>query len=97
MSRTAPEATYASADWSQSVEESIVYRMKNSPELQRLADSISGLVAAITNLLPVTDNPHTRAKCRNKVEGYTVEKAAEGIARACSGILPSPNSLIHCP
>jgi glycosyltransferase involved in cell wall biosynthesis len=61
-----------------------------------LTGSATGLAASILSLLPLTGQADTRMKCRDKVGGYTVEKAAEGIARAFSGVVPSPKPVVHC-
>jgi glycosyltransferase involved in cell wall biosynthesis len=44
--------------------------------------SAESLAAAIERALPLAARPDTRAQCRAKVSGYTVEKAAQGIAEA---------------
>ena len=58
--------------------------------------SAGSLAAAIGSLLPLTDQAEIRAKCREKVSGYTVEKAAEGIARAFSAVVCAQRPLAHC-
>lgn len=58
--------------------------------------STANLAAAIVKLLPLTNQVETRRKCREKVSGYTVERAAEGIARAFAGVAPSPKPVVHC-
>jgi glycosyltransferase involved in cell wall biosynthesis len=53
--------------------------------------SVESLSDAIARGLTLTGALETRKRCREKVSGYTVEKAAEGIARAyCS--LASPGA-----
>ena len=44
--------------------------------------SAESLSAAIERALALAGRPETRARCRDKVSGYTVEKAAQGIAEA---------------
>jgi glycosyltransferase involved in cell wall biosynthesis len=44
--------------------------------------SICSLAAAIRRVRALIGRPEIREKCRQKVSGYTVAKAAEGIARA---------------
>jgi glycosyltransferase involved in cell wall biosynthesis len=50
--------------------------------------SEASLADTIVKALPLTDRAEVRAKCREKVGGYTIEKAAEGIARAFSAVVP---------
>ena len=47
-----------------------------------IAGSAGSLRDAIQRLLPRIGTPQIREQCRHKVSGYTVEKAAEGIAKA---------------
>lgn len=58
--------------------------------------SEESLAAAVDKLLPLTDRADTRAQCREKVSGYTVEKAAEGIARAFSAVVGAGRQVVHC-
>jgi glycosyltransferase involved in cell wall biosynthesis len=51
--------------------------------------SEESLARTITKVLPITDTAETRAKCREKVAGYTVLQAAEGIARAFRDLVHS--------
>ena len=44
--------------------------------------SAESLAAAIARALPLAGRPEIRERCRAKVSGYTVEKAAQGIAQA---------------
>jgi glycosyltransferase involved in cell wall biosynthesis len=44
--------------------------------------SADSLAAAIERALPLVGLPEIRQRCRNKVSGYTVQKAAQGIAQA---------------
>ena len=44
--------------------------------------SVASLVSAISRALALIGRPEIRETCREKVSGYTVEKAAEGIAKA---------------
>jgi glycosyltransferase involved in cell wall biosynthesis len=46
------------------------------------ANSMQLLASAIQRALRLVGLPEIRKTCRNKVAGYAVEKAAEGIARA---------------
>jgi glycosyltransferase involved in cell wall biosynthesis len=50
--------------------------------------SEASLADAIVKALPLTESNEVRVKCREKVGGYTIEKAAEGIARAYSAVVP---------
>jgi glycosyltransferase involved in cell wall biosynthesis len=47
-------------------------------------DSPRSLTAALQRVWPLTDQPQVRQQCRQLISGYTVEKAAEGIAHAYS-------------
>jgi glycosyltransferase involved in cell wall biosynthesis len=58
--------------------------------------TVSDLATSIAQMLPLTNRADVREKCREKVAGYTVEKAAEGIARAFSGVVPSSAPVVHC-
>jgi glycosyltransferase involved in cell wall biosynthesis len=58
--------------------------------------SAEGLAAAIAEVLPLTNQPNTRLRCREKVNGYTVEKAAAGIAEAFFAVAGAPRPLAHC-
>ena len=49
--------------------------------------STVGLSQSIIRILPLTERAETRAKCREKVSGYTVEKAAAGIASAYHAVV----------
>jgi glycosyltransferase involved in cell wall biosynthesis len=42
----------------------------------------ASLAAALKRAAPLVGDPAVRAKCRAKISGFTVERAAEGIARA---------------
>ena len=44
--------------------------------------STESLAAAIERALALVGRPEIRERCRDKVSGYTVEKAAQGIAQA---------------
>ena len=46
------------------------------------AGSLSSLASAIQRAMVLTGRPEIREACRQRVSGYSVEKAAEGIARA---------------
>ncbi len=46
------------------------------------AGSIESLVAAVQRASMLTGRSEIRERCRERVNGYTVEKAAEGIAEA---------------
>lgn len=59
------------------------------------AGSEESLVRAIVRALPLTDTAETRAKCREKVGGYTIPKAAEGIAQAFAQIVLHKPSIPH--
>ena len=50
--------------------------------------SEASLADAVVKALPLTESNEVRVKCREKVGGYTIEKAAEGIARAYSAVVP---------
>jgi glycosyltransferase involved in cell wall biosynthesis len=54
------------------------------------------LATAIGRLLPLTDRAATRAACREKVGGYTVEKAAAGIAGAFFAVARTERSAVLC-
>ncbi len=45
-------------------------------------ESVEGLKAALLRAFSLINQAEIRSKCRDKVRGYTVEKAAEGIANA---------------
>ena len=45
------------------------------------------LAQVISRILPLTECAETRAKCREKVSGYTIEKAAAGIAKAYHSVV----------
>ena len=45
------------------------------------------LATALERALPLIGRAEVRARCREKVAGYTVERAAEGIARAYEAIM----------
>jgi glycosyltransferase involved in cell wall biosynthesis len=49
-----------------------------------IADRVSAdsFAAALRRAVALVGRPQTRRRCRERVSGYTVEKAAEGIARA---------------
>lgn len=51
--------------------------------------SVPSLTLAIQRALVLTGRPETREKCREKVSGYTIEKAAEGIAKAYWDVVES--------
>ena len=51
------------------------------------ADSEESLRDALTRALTWTTGPGVRAQCREKVAAYTVEKAAQGIARAYQAVV----------
>jgi glycosyltransferase involved in cell wall biosynthesis len=44
--------------------------------------SAESLAAAIARALLLVGRPEIREQCRDKVSGYTVQKAAQGIAQA---------------
>jgi glycosyltransferase involved in cell wall biosynthesis len=50
--------------------------------------SVEALAVAMAKVLPLANQPETRARCREKVSGYTVEKAAAGIAFCAMGGAP---------
>jgi len=54
------------------------------------AGSAASLAAAIARMLPLTGRPDIRARCREKIAGYTVEKAAAGIAQAFHAVVRRP-------
>ena len=58
--------------------------------------AVSDLAASIARMFPLTNRADIREKCREKVAGYTVEKAADGIGRAFSGVVPSSAPVVHC-
>lgn len=45
-------------------------------------ESETDLIRSIEGAIPLIGRPDIREKCRQKVDGYSVEKAAEGIAKA---------------
>lgn len=49
--------------------------------------SVSSLASAIQRMRPLVGRREIREKCRERVSGYSVEKAAEGIARAYAAAL----------
>jgi glycosyltransferase involved in cell wall biosynthesis len=49
--------------------------------------SAESLAAAIAKALPLAGCPEIRERCRAKVSGYTVEKAAQGIAEAYRSVV----------
>jgi len=51
------------------------------------AHSAQSLREALMRALTWTADPGVRAQCRNKVSAYTVEKAAQGIARAFQSVI----------
>ena len=51
------------------------------------AGSASALAEGIVDMLPVIGSPQTQECCKAAVSQYTVERAAEGIARACFDVL----------
>jgi glycosyltransferase involved in cell wall biosynthesis len=53
------------------------------------------LAEAISRILPLTDQIRTRAKCREKVSTYTIEKAAAGIAQAFRGVVQHREPALH--
>jgi glycosyltransferase involved in cell wall biosynthesis len=50
-------------------------------------DSAESLAAALKRALALVGRPEIRSRCRERVSGYTVEKAAEGIAQAYRDVL----------
>jgi glycosyltransferase involved in cell wall biosynthesis len=50
--------------------------------------SEASLADTITKALLLTERAEVRAKCREKAGGYSIEKAAEGIAHAFSAVVP---------
>ncbi len=54
------------------------------------AGSAESLAAALERALPLAGRADIRARCREKVSGYTVEKAAEGIAQAFRAVVKRP-------
>jgi glycosyltransferase involved in cell wall biosynthesis len=54
--------------------------------------SENALATAINNLFPLINRADIRAKCREKVGGYTPAKAAEGIAWAFTDVVQNCNS-----
>jgi len=44
--------------------------------------SVESLAAALRRAVVLVGPSEVRSRCRERVSGYTVEKAAEGIARA---------------
>jgi glycosyltransferase involved in cell wall biosynthesis len=58
--------------------------------------SVEALAAAIGEVLPLTNRADTRARCREKVSDYTVEKAAAGIAAAFSTVAGARGPVAHC-
>lgn len=50
-------------------------------------DSIESLAQAIVRALPLVDRIEIRDSCRDRVSGYTVAKAAEGIAQAYRAVV----------
>ena len=46
------------------------------------ADKVESLVASIESMILMVDRTDVQQACRNVIEGYTVERAAEGIAGA---------------
>jgi glycosyltransferase involved in cell wall biosynthesis len=52
--------------------------------------SEANLADSIVKAIPLTENAEVRVKCREKVGGYTVGKAAEGIASAFFAVVPRP-------
>ena len=51
------------------------------------AGSIEDLAYALRRALALAGRPEIRARCRDRVSGYTVEKAAEGIAQAYQAVV----------
>lgn len=49
--------------------------------------SAASLAAALLRALPLAGSPDVRAHCRDTVSGYTVEKAAAGIAQAYRAVV----------
>ncbi len=59
--------------------------------------SARSLAAALLRALPMIDRADVRARCREQVEGYTIERAAEGIAKAYEAVIgkgPRPAPLV---
>ena len=54
--------------------------------------SVEALATAIGEVLAFSERKDTRARCREKTSGYTVEKAAAGIAEAFSAVAGAPRS-----
>jgi len=55
------------------------------------------LATAIEKLLPLVEQPATRAACRAKMSGHTTEKGAQGVAEAFSStIIGAKQSAAHC-
>jgi glycosyltransferase involved in cell wall biosynthesis len=50
------------------------------------AGSSHALAAAVERALPLVGRAEVRARCREKVASYTVERAAEGITRAYEAV-----------
>jgi glycosyltransferase involved in cell wall biosynthesis len=50
-------------------------------------NSVEGLAAAILRALPLVGRAEIRHACRERVGGYTIEKAAEGIAHAYRAVV----------
>ena len=50
-------------------------------------DSVESLAAALGRSLNLAGRPEVRASCRERVSGYTVDRAAQGIARAYQAII----------
>lgn len=53
-----------------------------------VSGSEASLADTLTKALRLTERAEVRAKCREKIGGYTIGKAAEGIARAFSAVVP---------
>lgn len=53
------------------------------------ADSASALAGALTRALSLVGGEQAREQCRRKMEGYTVARAAEGIATAYRAVTKS--------
>jgi len=50
-------------------------------------NSASSLSAALQRVWPMMNQPHVREHCRQLIGGYTVDKAAEGIAQAYTEVV----------
>ena len=51
------------------------------------ADSVVDLGSAIVRAQALAGRPDVRRRCRDRVSGYTVDRAAQGIAAAYQGLV----------